>query len=119
MSSLFADLFIWVLLLTGAGFGGISLVGLLLFPDTRSRMFTAFRATVICLSAVVLAVVIYGLNALLAAEGSQYLTLTLHALFLLIVLVIGTLTMNALILERTTPDHACQLPQETASLKNE
>jgi multisubunit Na+/H+ antiporter MnhG subunit len=119
MSSFFADLCIWALLLIGAGFGGISIVGLLLFPDTSSRMFTAFRAAMIALSAVVLAVIIYGLNALKTAGGGQYLTLTIHALFLLIVLVVGTWTMNVLILDRTTPESACQSLQGMASPKNE
>ena len=57
MSSLPADIIIWALLVVGTVFAGIGLMGLLIFPDTRSRMFTAFRATAIGLGAVALAVI--------------------------------------------------------------
>ena len=59
MSSLPADLIIWALLFIGVVFCGIGLMGLMLFPDTRSRMFTAFRATAIGLGAVAFAVITY------------------------------------------------------------
>ena len=113
MSSLLADLVIWALLFVGTVFCGVSLMGLLIFPDTRSRMFTAFRATAIGLGAMVLAVITYGYSQLLSVGGDQYLTLIIRALFLVIVLVAGTWMMYRIIRKRTPggkPGSADQLP---------
>ena len=113
MSSLPADLVIWVLLFVGTVFCGVSLMGLLIFPDTRSRMFTAFRATAIALGAMVLAVITYGYSQLLSVGGDQYLTLIIHTLVLVIVLAAGTWMMYRIIRERThgeKPGRADQPP---------
>ena len=113
MSSLPADLVIWALLFIGTVFCGVSLMGLLIFPDTRSRMFTAFRATAIGLGAMVLAVITYGYSRLISVGGDQYLTLILRALFLVIVLAAGMWIMHGIIRERThggKPGSADQLP---------
>jgi multicomponent Na+:H+ antiporter subunit G len=85
----------------GVGFGFISLVGLLLFPDTRSRMYTALRACQISIGATGLAVIIYGLNALQTAGGNQYLTLLLHTLFLVVIVAIGNYVVSLTILQKT------------------
>jgi multicomponent Na+:H+ antiporter subunit G len=100
MSSLPADLVIWALLFVGTVFCGVSLMGMLIFPDTRSRMFTAFRAAAIGLGAMVLAVIIYGYTQLLSFGGDQYLSLILRALVLVIVLATGTWMMYRIIRER-------------------
>jgi multisubunit Na+/H+ antiporter MnhG subunit len=100
MSSLPADLIIWSLLFLGTVFCGFGLMGLLLFPDTRSRMFTAFRASAIGLGAIVLAVITYGYSLLLTAGGDQYLTLILHTFSLAFVLAAGTWVMYGIIRER-------------------
>ena len=113
MSSLTADLVIWVLLFVGTVFSGVGLMGLLIFPDTRSRMFTAFRATAIGLGAMVLAVITYGYSQLLSVGGDQYLTLIIRALVLVIVLAAGTWMMYRTIRERThggNPQSADQQP---------
>jgi len=113
MSSLPADLVIWALLFVGTVFCGVSLMGLLIFPDTRSRMFTAFRAAAIGLGAMVLAVITYGYFRLLSVGGDQYLTLILRALFLVIVLAAGMWMMYRIIRERThggKPGSVDQLP---------
>jgi multisubunit Na+/H+ antiporter MnhG subunit len=73
MSLLAADLGIWTLLFIGTVFCGFGLMGLLIFPDTKSRMFTAFRATAIGLGAVFLAVLLYGFTLLQTNRGDQYL----------------------------------------------
>lgn len=101
MSSLPADLIIWALLFVGTIFCGFGLMGLFLFPDTRSRMFTAFRATAIGLGAMVVAVITYGYSLLLTTGGDQYLTLILHSLVLVIMLATGTWIMYRIIRERT------------------
>src|SRR5512136_1264998 len=100
MSSLPADLGIWTLLCIGTVFCGFGLMGLLIFPDTQSRMFTAFRATAIGVGAVVLAVTTYGYTLFMTAGGDQYLALLLHTLVLAIVLASGTWVMYEIILER-------------------
>ena len=48
------DAAIYIFLIISIGFAGIGVIGLLLFPDIRSRMYTAFRATVISFSAIIL-----------------------------------------------------------------
>ena len=101
MSSLPADVGIWALLFIGAIFSGFSLMGLLIFPDTRSRMFTAFRATAIGFGAVVFAVMIYGVSLLTTTGGDQYLVLILHTLVLACMLAAGTWVMYGIIREKT------------------
>jgi len=113
MSLLPADLGIWALLCIGTVFCGLGLMGLLIFPDTKSRMFTAFRATFIGLGAVTLAVLLYAFSLLLTGGGDQYLALILHMLFLFMVLAAGTWVMYRIIRERIRqekPESTCQPP---------
>jgi multisubunit Na+/H+ antiporter MnhG subunit len=100
MSSLPADLGIWALLCIGTVFCALGLMGLLIFPDTKSRMFTAFRATAIGLGAVLLAALTYGYTMLLTAGGDQYQVLILHTLFLASVLTAGTWGIHGIIRQR-------------------
>jgi multisubunit Na+/H+ antiporter MnhG subunit len=104
MSSLPADIIIWVLLFAGTIFSGIGLMGLLIFPDTRSRMFTAFRATAIGFSAVVLAVILYGYTLFNATGEKEYMALIFRTLFLAVVMAAGTWMMYGIIRERTKKD---------------
>jgi len=101
MSSLTADLIIWALLFVGVVFCGIGLMGLMLFPDTRSRMFTAFRATAIGLGAVAFAVLTYAYTLFVTTGSSEYTALILRTLFLVFILAAGTWTMYGIIRERT------------------
>ncbi len=101
MSPLLIDIVIWALLIIGVGFGLIALIGLLLFPDSRSRMYTAVRAAMISMGSVGLAVLIYGLNAIQTSGGDQYLTLLLHTVLLLIVAGLGNFLISQTILEKT------------------
>jgi multisubunit Na+/H+ antiporter MnhG subunit len=113
MSSLPADLGIWALLFIGTVFCGFGLMGLLLFPDTKSRMFTAFRATAIGLGAVILAVMIYGYTMFMTVGGDEYMNLILHTLLITIVLAAGTWMMYGIIRERALrekPGSAGQQP---------
>jgi multisubunit Na+/H+ antiporter MnhG subunit len=115
MSSLPADLVIWALLFIGTVFCGVGLMGLLIFPDTKSRMFTAFRATAIGLGAVVLAVITYGYSLVMIAGGDQYTGLILRTLFLAFVLAAGTWVMYGIIRKRTCrekPKSSDQVPAE-------
>jgi len=123
MSSLPADLLIWALLVIGTAFCGLGLMGLMIFPDTRSRMFTAFRATVIGLGAVIAAVIVYAYTLFMTTGGEQYLTLVLRTLVLAFVLAAGTWMMYGIIRERTRwqkPGCADKIPAtpETATKKD-
>lgn len=100
MSSLPADIIIWALLFAGVFFAGIGLMGLMLFPDTRSRMFTAFRASAIGLGAVAFAVITYAYTLFMITGSNEYTALILRTLFLVFVLAAGTWMMNRIIRER-------------------
>ncbi len=101
MSSLGFDLGIWVLLALGVGFGLIGLIGLFLFPDTRSRMYTAVRATMISQVFDGLAVLIYGIYALQTSGGVLYQTLILHTVVLVVIVGLGNYGISRKILEKT------------------
>ena len=116
MSSLAADLIIWALLFIGTVFCGFGLMGLLIFPDTKSRMFTAFRATAIGLGAVVLAAITYAYFRFMTGGGDQYLALILRTLFLVFVMAAGTKVMYGIIRERKLkekPGSAGRLPADS------
>ena len=111
MSSLVIDLIIWLLLFIGVGFGLIGLIGLLLFPDTRSRMYTSVRAILIGICSAGLAVIIYGLYALQTSGGNLYGTLLLHTLILVVIVATGNYVISGIILEKT------RLPVKNPSTK--
>lgn len=111
MSSLLADGIIWLLLFIGVGFSGLGVIGLLLFPDIRSRRYTGFRAALIGLAATGCAVFAYGAYQYLATGGSPYLSLVLHALVLVLVAFIGTMLVSREILNRAIPKSSCELPE--------
>lgn len=100
MSSLPADLVIWALLFIGTIFCGVGLMGLVLFPDTKSRMFTAFRATAIGLGAGLLAVITYAYTMSLSPGDDRYLALLVRTMLLGFVLAAGTWMMYGNIRER-------------------
>ena len=57
MSDPFIDAVIYILFTVSVGFSGIGVIGLLLFPDIRSRLYTAVRATLIGTAAMVVSVI--------------------------------------------------------------
>jgi multisubunit Na+/H+ antiporter MnhG subunit len=90
MSAVLVDALLWVLLAAGAAFAGIGVIGLLLFPDIRSRMFTSIRATLISCGAIFLAGIIYSLFSVFTQSGTQYTTFTVYAvLFLLLIIILN------------------------------
>ena len=112
MSSLVIDLIIWILLIAGVGFGLSSLIGLLLFPDTKSRMYTAIRASLIGIGATGIAVFIYGLNALQTYGGNPYLTLLLHTVLLIVIVAMGNYIVSSTILKKAQPIDCNPAPDE-------
>ena len=113
MTDLILDIGIWILLVVVIGFGGIGLMGLLIFPDTRSRMYTAFRATIIGAGALVLALAVVDLSFRLSDGTDPYGAFILHALFLLLVLVAGTWAMYRAIRDMTKAESYCTVEANT------
>lgn len=107
------DILIWISLTIGVGFGMLGFLGLLIFPDIRSRMFTAIRATLISVSAITVAVIIFGINGFIVTGGSQYVTLIIHTIFFYGVVVVANISITRVILERTRPERQCQANTET------
>jgi multisubunit Na+/H+ antiporter MnhG subunit len=107
MSSPFMDFIIFLLLVISVGFGGISVIGLLLFPDIRSRMYTATRASLISVGAITLSVILYALFELLFGGGTQYTTLILHTLVLIIVVVGANMTIYRMISDHVKIQKGC------------
>jgi multisubunit Na+/H+ antiporter MnhG subunit len=102
------DTIIFLLLVISVGFGGISVIGLLLFPDIRSRMYTATRASLISVSAITLSAILYALFELLSGGGTQYTSLVLHTLVLIIVVVGANIMMYRMISDHVKTQKACQ-----------
>ncbi|MCK9631864.1 MAG: monovalent cation/H(+) antiporter subunit G [Methanoregula sp.] len=97
MSSLVADIIIWILLAGGIGFVALGFIGLLIFPDIKSRMFTASRATLIGVILVTLSVVIFGINGFLGGGGERYTILIIHTVFLFAILMTGRAVISRII----------------------
>jgi multisubunit Na+/H+ antiporter MnhG subunit len=102
------DSIIFLLLIVSVGFGGISVIGLLLFPDIRSRMYTATRASLISVGAISLSVILYALFELISGSGNQYTTLILHTLVLIIVVVGANVMMYRMISDHVKAQKSCQ-----------
>jgi multisubunit Na+/H+ antiporter MnhG subunit len=101
MSSFAADIAIWLFLSAGSVFGGIAIMGLLIFPDTKSRMFTAFRASAIALGAAAMSAIVYGSTLYEETLSDQYPGLMLRTLFLVLILTIGTWMIYGIIRKKT------------------
>lgn len=101
MTNVFADFFILAFLLAGTVFGAIALMGLLIFPDIRSRRYTAFRAGLISCAATSGAAVIYTLALFFETGGSQYVTYLFSTILLAGIIVVGTMIINRQVLEKT------------------
>jgi len=108
MSAPVIDAAIFILLVISVGFGGIGVIGLLLFPDIRSRMYTAFRATVISISAITLSVIIYALFTFTSSGGDQYIALILHSMVLLFIIAVVNGVVYKTILDRTKSVPSCR-----------
>ncbi|MFA5237805.1 MAG: hypothetical protein WC362_08135 [Methanoregula sp.] len=95
------DALLYILLLAGIGFGGISVIGLLIFPDIRSRAFTGQRAGILAVALVTAAGIFYGLYLWVITGGIQYLLFVLAAILVLVLVII---------LNRFAADSICQTP---------
>jgi len=102
MSAFAADIAIWLLLFAGFAFGILGFFGLLIFPDIKSRMFTASRATLIAAGLVIIAVFVYGASNFLETGLQVYAQLLIHTTLLLAVLAIGTVIVTRILRGRVT-----------------
>jgi multisubunit Na+/H+ antiporter MnhG subunit len=107
MTSLVFDLLIWAFLLLGVGFGILAFAGLLIFPDIRSRMYTASRASLISASAIIGAGILFGISGFSGGGGTLYGMLVFHAIFLWVIIVVAGFCITKLILDRTAPPGSC------------
>lgn len=82
------DVILTVLLIAAIGFAGISLMGLMIFPDIRSRSFTGLRAGIISVGLVTAAAIGYGLYSWVVTGGLQYLLYVLVSVIALGIVVI-------------------------------
>jgi multisubunit Na+/H+ antiporter MnhG subunit len=112
MTSLFIDAGILILLVLTVGFGGIGIIGLLVFPDIRSRMYTATRAPVIGMSSMMLAGILYALSTFLDSGGDGYLILIVDIVVLLGIIITANILIYRLILKRTKVASSCKLSPE-------
>lgn len=100
MSSFLVDIAIWILLFGAFVFGVLGFFGLLIFPDIRSRMFTALRASLIAAGLVIASVFLYGINVYGETGEGIYFTLLAHMALLAIVLCAGTVVVTRILKRR-------------------
>jgi multicomponent Na+:H+ antiporter subunit G len=84
MSVLILDVLLYILLLAAIGFGAISVIGLLLFPDIRSRSFTGLRAGTLAITLATAAGICFGIYTWIANGGIQYLLYAIGAVMMLV-----------------------------------
>ena len=101
MSDLFVDVAIWILLFIGIGFGGIAVMGLFLFPDVRSRLYTAERASLISSGAIGASVLVYAFHSLAVTGAGQYSVLAVHTVFLCLVILFANIVVAKITRQRT------------------
>ena len=102
-----ADLLIWFLLIVAIGFALLAFVGLLIFPDIRSRRFTASRAALISTSLVTGAVIVFGLYRY-PDGGADYLALVVRTIILWLILALTSILVSRKILRQVSAAQACQ-----------
>ncbi len=117
MTDLLIDAAMFTLLAISVGFAGIGVIGLLVFPDIRSRTYTATRAPVISICAMIVAVIVYALSMILSGGGDQYPALIFHILVLLCIVIAANMLMYRIILGRTKTMSACQVSPEQSERK--
>jgi len=115
MSDPFIDAVIYILFIASVGFSGIGVIGLLLFPDIRSRLYTAVRATLIGTGAMVISVIFYAFFVSLSGGGDLYTSLVIHTLVLMGIVIGANLVLYRLLRKRATfPDTCKPTQQDTA-----
>ena len=112
MTDLLIDAAMSTLLVLSVGFAGIGVIGLLVFPDIRSRMYTATRAPVISIGAMTVAVTVYATSMIFSGDGDQYLALIVHVLVLLCIVVVANVLFYRIIEERIKRTSFCRVSSQ-------
>ena len=115
MSDPFIDAVIYILFTVSVGFSGIGVIGLLLFPDIRSRLYTAVRATLIGTAAMVVSVIVYAFFVSLSGGGDLYISLVIHSLVLMCIVIGANLVLYRLIRKKATTPDTCKSSQQNTS----
>jgi len=118
MTAILVDATMFTLLALSIGFAGVGVIGLLVFPDTRSRMYTATRAPVIGICAMIVAVIVYALSMILSGGGDRYSALIVHVLVLLCIVVAANVLMYRIILGQTKTMGACRVSSGQTEERN-
>lgn len=108
MTSLIIDAGIFLFLALSIGFAGIGIIGLFMFPDIRTRMYTATRAPVIGVGSMMLAGMLYALSTFFSGGGDGYLILFFDAVVLLGIVTAANTLMYRRILKRLKTGHSCE-----------
>ena len=97
MIELIVDIILYVVLFAAIGFGIISVMGLVVFPDPKSRAFTGLRAGVLAMALASLAGICYGLFSWYSFGGDQYLLFILaSAIMLALVVFLDRITAKSI-----------------------
>jgi len=104
--SISIDILIWFLLLVGIGFALLAFVGLLIFPDIRSRRFTGSRAALISTSIFAGAVIVFGLYRY-PDGGADYLALVVRTIILWLILALTLILVSRIILQQVSGVQTC------------
>lgn len=106
--SLGIDILIWFLLLVGIGFALLAFVGLLIFPDIRSRRFTASRAALISTCLFAGAAIVFGLYRY-PDGGADYLALVIRTIILWLILTLTLILISRKILQQVSGAQECPI----------
>ncbi|MFA5332323.1 MAG: hypothetical protein WC342_08090 [Methanoregula sp.] len=117
MIELLADVLLSVILLAAILFGWISVVGLLLFPDIRSRAFTGVRAGLVATGLVTASGVIYGIYKWAGTGEMQYPVYAGAAVLLCVLLVILNLAGSRALCKNPAPTPG-SAPGKAAGTRN-
>jgi len=117
MTSLLIDAGIFLLLALSIGFAGIGIIGLFMFPDIRTRLYTATRAPVMGVGSMMLAGTLYALSTFLSGGGDGYLILFFDAVVLMGIVIAANTLMYRRILKRVKTVHACEVFPKPADTK--
>jgi multicomponent Na+:H+ antiporter subunit G len=115
MSDPFIDAVIYILFTVSVGFSGIGVIGLLLFPDIRSRLYTSVRATLIGTAAMLVSVIAYAFFVSLSGGGDLFISLVFHSLVLMCIVIGANLVLYRLIRKRATTPDPCKISDQNTS----
>ena len=109
------DALLYILLLAAVGFGGISVIGLLIFPDSRSRAFTGLRAGIIAIALVTTAGIFYGLFLWVITGEMQYLMFVLATCLMFVLIIVLNWISSGRVCRKSEPALSPAIEREEQS----